>query len=283
MEAIYRRLGVLLESDDFNIEDFKVSGDEERGYELSIDLAGFESAQEVVEFYNEHIKEKIGQEATVYGSSESAKHRVAGSDSIAMYGEEGELEGEWAVEVNRLLQRYAGTEDAFENAVEHLSAMTLAAVSMAEGGPGGRQDYDLYRRFAREPETTVEEAAEPVVIPVEEEQQRQEEVEEVETPYEEEIEEEPDVSEERRRDMLETVHEDLIDELVSDDVETLDEFYGEILSGTIEEAREDIERMDDPDYERLLEIERRGQNRVGMKEYLEERREESVDEEDDRL
>lgn len=45
--------------------------------------------------------------------------------------------------------------------------------------------------------------------------------------------------------------------------------YEEILSGTIAEAKEEIEGMENPDWERLLKTEKENKDRKGMKEYLE--------------
>lgn len=47
------------------------------------------------------------------------------------------------------------------------------------------------------------------------------------------------------------------------------ERYEEVLSGTISDAKEAIDEMDDPDFEMLLEVEEENKDRKGMKEYLE--------------
>ncbi|MFP4115972.1 MAG: hypothetical protein ACLFTQ_02105 [Candidatus Aenigmatarchaeota archaeon] len=44
--------------------------------------------------------------------------------------------------------------------------------------------------------------------------------------------------------------------------------YEEVLSGTIAEAKEEIEEMDKPDFELLLETEKQNKDRKGMKKYL---------------
>jgi len=49
---------------------------------------------------------------------------------------------------------------------------------------------------------------------------------------------------------------------------------GEILSGTISEAKDEIEEMENPDYEKFLEAEKEGKDRKGMKKFLSEKIEE---------
>lgn len=45
--------------------------------------------------------------------------------------------------------------------------------------------------------------------------------------------------------------------------------YEKVLSGTIPEAKKEIEKMEEPDWEDLLEVEKENKDRKGMKEYLE--------------
>lgn len=45
--------------------------------------------------------------------------------------------------------------------------------------------------------------------------------------------------------------------------------YEEVLSGTISEAKEEIEEMEEPDFEKLLDVEKENKDRKGMKGYLE--------------
>lgn len=47
--------------------------------------------------------------------------------------------------------------------------------------------------------------------------------------------------------------------------------YEEIVSGTVSEAKEAVKQLDDPDYDRLLELEREGKDRKTLKEWLENR------------
>lgn len=60
--------------------------------------------------------------------------------------------------------------------------------------------------------------------------------------------------------------------------------YREILSGKVEEVKDEIEDLEDPDFEKLLKLEREGKDRKTVKEYLEDLREsaeETADEEDE--
>lgn len=45
--------------------------------------------------------------------------------------------------------------------------------------------------------------------------------------------------------------------------------YEEIVSGTVSEAKEAISELDDPDYDRLLELEKQGKDRKTLKEFIE--------------
>lgn len=53
-----------------------------------------------------------------------------------------------------------------------------------------------------------------------------------------------------------------------------EEDYEEVLEGSISDAKEKIENMEDPDYEELLDIEKSNKDRKGMKSYLEKKLEE---------
>lgn len=56
----------------------------------------------------------------------------------------------------------------------------------------------------------------------------------------------------------------------SSDEET-DEEYREALEGTVAESKEAVEAMDNPNYDRLLEVEEENKDRKTMKEWLESR------------
>jgi ribosomal protein S24E len=50
-----------------------------------------------------------------------------------------------------------------------------------------------------------------------------------------------------------------------------EEDYEEVLGGTISEAKDRINDMDSPDYEKLLEVEKANKDRKGMKKFLEDK------------
>lgn len=56
------------------------------------------------------------------------------------------------------------------------------------------------------------------------------------------------------------------------------EQYQSVVSESVPEAREDIEELDDPDYERILELERQQRDRTGLTLYLKEKIEEEAEE-----
>ncbi|MFB6202863.1 MAG: hypothetical protein ABEK01_00050 [Candidatus Nanohaloarchaea archaeon] len=47
------------------------------------------------------------------------------------------------------------------------------------------------------------------------------------------------------------------------------EEYEELLSGTVQEAKDAVREMEDPDYGKLLELEKEGKDRKTLKEFLE--------------
>lgn len=51
--------------------------------------------------------------------------------------------------------------------------------------------------------------------------------------------------------------------------------YEDILSGTVSEAKSDIDELDEPDYRKILQLERENKNRKTLKDWLEERVEET--------
>lgn len=78
--------------------------------------------------------------------------------------------------------------------------------------------------------------------------------------------------EEDTEEQVET--EDELEEEEKESEEETEEDHKEILSGTISEAKEKIEDMEDPDYEKLLETEKENKDRKGIKSYLENKIEE---------
>lgn len=49
------------------------------------------------------------------------------------------------------------------------------------------------------------------------------------------------------------------------------EDYSQVVSGTVSEAKEKIEELESPDYNKLLEAEEEGKNRKTLKEFIQER------------
>lgn len=256
----------LLEALEHGRVGFKAFGSEQEGYTAFAGVeAEYDSAKDVVQFYNEHIKDKVAQEPQVYGSSPEAIKEVAESDSSAMYGKkEGDMKGEWAVDVSRLLESDEVQEDSFESAINRIASINLATVSLAYADSETGHDRGFYSDLIGDLEGDF---PEPVQIPVEEEtegleeeQELNEQLHEVQTPYDEEI----------------------LRELGLDpqeiDEEGLDIVHEKMLSGTIEEAKQFIEDIREPDYDSLLEAEKRGKNRSTLKRYLKKEMEEETEE-----
>ncbi len=57
--------------------------------------------------------------------------------------------------------------------------------------------------------------------------------------------------------------------------------YEEVISGTVSEAKAEIQELEDPDYRKILQLERENKNRKTLKEWLEERVDESEEVEED--
>lgn len=55
------------------------------------------------------------------------------------------------------------------------------------------------------------------------------------------------------------------------DLESNSENYEEVLDGTVDEAKEKIEELETPDYSRILELEKQGEDRVTLERYLEDK------------
>jgi hypothetical protein len=249
------------------VRDFQAISDN-GNYIVAVDFEGFDDERDVVDFFNEYVKTGMEIERPVYGSSDAAREEVAASDAVAMHGDE-QLPDEWAVDAGRLLQKYVGPEpeDPFSESVEEISAMTLSSVSLAEGGSGGRQRYEFYRELVAEPED--EEG--PIVIPVgeTEEEELTSVVEPVNETVEDEVEQPAEPVEEDVYGSELGLSEDLLEEEGSREA-----IHEAILSDTVEDAKERIEMLDEPDYSGLKETEEEGKDRVTLKRYLDDQMEE---------
>lgn len=243
MATIYRHLVERFFPETWYVEDFNAEGDEEEGYKISLDIKGVESSEEVVKFYKDFIEDKENYRLrTVYGNTMQARAKLASMNTSAAFQEkEWPEHGEWAVDISKLLERHLeDTTASYDEVVDELGAMTLAAVSMAEGGKQGDQKYRFYRNVIRslevpkpltrgngrheafyfEPDNA--QNMDPVEIPIEKESKTE-------------------------------------DETIS---------YRDIVSGTIKEAKEQISELEQIDYDKLLEIEKEGKNRKTMKKYI---------------
>jgi len=275
----------------------------------------FDSAQEVVVFFNDNLKEDLDITDMVYGSSQDAVLEAEASDSTAMYGT-GELAGEWAVNAYKLLEEKVGSreEDVFEESIENIAAMTMASVSLSRDDPESRHGFGFYADFVDGFTSVtgqqVEEETGPVVIDVEDEDV-EDEYEEPDTSITHEVEGEVvKASDKEERSSVEEYEEDEESEGYEDQgefvreteprderfteeqesegdfvrgMDALEEDYesegsydiSEILSKNVPEAKERVEELEDPDYEALLESEKEGQDRVTLTRYLEEKMEEN--------
>lgn len=88
--------------------------------------------------------------------------------------------------------------------------------------------------------------------------------------------EEPEPEPEPEEEEEETEAEEQPEEEVEDEQEEADDEdaaadYEEIVSGTVSDAKEALQDMDNPDYEAALEAEKQGKDRKTLKEWLESR------------
>jgi hypothetical protein len=97
------------------------------------------------------------------------------------------------------------------------------------------------------------------------------EIEEPEPEPEPEVEEESEESEEtEEQDEEETEEPEEEDSEETDKPEEdEEEDYEEILAGTVGEAKDGIDELNNPDYEKLLELEKEGKDRKTLKQFLE--------------
>lgn len=241
MATIYRHIVERFFPETWYVDDFKAKEDEEDGYTISLDIKGVESSEEVVKFYKDFIEDEEDHRLrSIYGNTPQACAKLASMDTYAAFQEQEWPEnGEWAVDVTKLLEKYVEDKEAsYDEVVDEIAAMTLAAVSMAEGGKQEPQRYRFYRNTVRgleipKPRIRGNGRHEAFYFDSDENQ----DVEPVEIPVEEEALEE-------RSD------------------------YADIVSGTIKEAKEKISELESPDFGELLELEREGKDRKTMKEYL---------------
>lgn len=66
-----------------------------------------------------------------------------------------------------------------------------------------------------------------------------------------------------------TSEETALEETQEEDETESEEDYSNLVAGTVSEAKENIEAVEDPDYEALLEAEESGKDRKTLKEFIE--------------
>lgn len=271
---------------EIQLDSVDASGSEEEGYTLGLEFTGFESASELVEFYNTSLKQGVERPDTSFGSSESARKLLEEMDTSSAYSG-----GEWAVDTWETVEKFAGEDSQpYENAVDAIAAITLASVALSEGAEPGRGGYSFYQElsgYSREPGL----GDGPITLDITEEQETPGEEEESLDLTAEEL--EPDEGEQvlEPEETGEEDHPSAVEKEIPYGMEFLpdhwkeemegmetdeimDQVHDEIVSGTIPEAKETMESIDSPDYGEILEAEKRGKNRVTLKRYLEEKVEE---------
>ena len=266
------------------VDGLEIEGDNEKGYSISADLSGFKMPGQAVNFYNQHLKKKARKrDLPIFGNEdrERAKNQMVEMNTSAVFDravtEEGLEEGKWAVDAYSALQRFDfGEGEKYEEAANNLAAVSLASVSLSEGAERKSAGFNFYKTIVDEissytepvkidvlkeedtagdksVEVDVVEGDEEDVIPLEEAEPEPEE----EIPFDEEVLDDVGLEEEA---------------LEPEDREAIsDSVYQTILSENVDEAKESIAKIDEPDYETLLEKEREGKNRITLKRYLEER------------
>jgi hypothetical protein len=220
-----------------------------------VDFEGFESAEEVVKFYNSFLRDGVAdRERPIYGNSEFAKKELSKKDTSGVYRRlEGSGQGDWALDALEVLERFGDNyeDNPAGSSVDHLAAMTLATVSLAEGGGG---EYGFYMDLTQK--VAEEERNEPIEIEVG--------YEDVVTPigqrYSDEVLERAGL---KWRDLA-PKNEDERERMVHD----------AMVSGTIDESKYLIGQAEDPDYRELLEAEKRGKDRETFKKFLKRKAEE---------
>lgn len=242
-----------------------VDPEENEKYPVSIGVRP-ETIEDIADLYEHQFVDFPSDELiTVYGSDEDAVNSMRETSKWARFeapseDSEGSYEARgWAVDIEPIIRNM--NESAYEEIMDEISASTLYVINRAESnGEVGTGLHDFHRELIKEftPRET-----EPIRIDVVDEGEPDSEYVEVEGTHSETGEEilEETESEETRFD------------------------YDEMVSGTISESKSRIEeveeQLNEEDWERLLEAERRGDDRITFKPYLEEQLEKEKSEEED--
>lgn len=285
----------MIENEETELDYVEVFGDEENGYSVAMEfdtldeeenqeyqmnlrITNFDSPEEVMSFYSSLLSDKhVKAEAGTYGNTIEAELELSDMDTSAAYRmrtlSEDEVEGddvmlkkdmetrEWAVNVSNIVNRIRD-EEPYNEAVDNISATTLAAVSLAESleEPGETAQvsagYDLFMDIMEN--LRYEEG--PITLDIETEER-----EALSEDLNEEVLEPETVTEEEVRET----------EAVEEPEDTEEQNYEELLDQNVPEVKDRSQNMDEDELARLLELERQGEDRVTLKKYLEERIDES--------
>jgi len=104
-------------------------------------LGRVSSAEELGQFYEKYIQGRnSSQEITVYGSSRYLERQVAERDTWSLIEEE-----EWAVDTLEALNSNMREKESYEELIDHISASTLASISLSQSyGEKRPEDYSFY-------------------------------------------------------------------------------------------------------------------------------------------
>ncbi len=177
----------------------------------------FETAEELVNFYNQNLKQHTERPELIYGNSREVEDVLTERDTWASFRpqEESVREAEWAVDTPRTIERFLdlrNVENDYEETAKTLAAATFYTVSRAESdGEVGTGLYNFHENL-------------------------------IDIPGEEPIE-------------IEVMRREPTD-------------YDHVLSGNIDEVKEKVESIEDPDYNRLADEEEKRQDRTTLTDYF---------------
>ncbi|WEL19444.1 hypothetical protein [Candidatus Nanohalococcus occultus] len=196
--------------------------------------------KQVVSAYNSE-KDRLPETRNgVYGTSEEVVDYLLTQDSfgVSKFREEPE-NGDWALDVQRVLEKYVdtGSRTPGRDAVEQISTTVLATVSHAMDRNAGKGGLEFYSNVLSGAYGHRELEENPVIIDLSE--------------YEEDDAEEPQ----------ESGSEQEVD-------------YEDLVSDTITKSKYELGKLDEPDWEKVLEAEKKGKDRITFKRFIEDKLEE---------
>jgi len=105
---------------------------------------GFDSLEEVGEFYRENLSHIQNPEVPVYGNSKDLEEALTSRDTWSLVQSDG-----WAVDLMASLEKYM-EENTYEEVLEHTSTTVFAAVALSENfGAERPESYDFYRDLVK--------------------------------------------------------------------------------------------------------------------------------------